>query len=81
MNNKIVRVSGRVIRELKTQNETIKAENDAIMETLKHVENIAVCFANDETLNYDDMVCAMVAIANEISKTRVIVWTRDKKLY
>ena len=59
----------------------LKAKIEALEETLRHVENIAVGFANDETLNYDDMVCAMVAIANEISKTRAIVWTRDKKLY
>ena len=55
----------------------LKAQNEAITETLKHVENIAVGFANDETLNFDDMVCAMVAIANEISKTRANVGTWD----
>ena len=55
----------------------LKAKIEALEETLRHVENIAVGFANDETLNYDDMVCAMVAIANEISKTRANVGTWD----
>lgn len=51
----------------------LKAENDAMLEKLTHIEEIACRHLNDDDLDYDDMVWAMIAIANEISKTKAVV--------
>lgn len=62
-----------VSRQLKAENDVIKSQNNAILENLTLIEEIACRHVNAEGLDYDDMVWAMMAIANEIGKTKAIV--------